>query len=131
MVLARAVARGPWDVNVQLLLKLIGTSMASGLERLSIVARLAELEERDRAGRCAPPTMACGISISRATSSTSRRAGRRCWATRTPGPTGVIDWRSLVHPDDMSRVQDAIRNHVSGTAPMFESVHRMRHRNGE
>ena len=37
----------------------------------------------------------------------------------------------LVHPDDMSRVQAAIRDHVAGKTPMFESVHRMRHRNGD
>ena len=44
---------------------------------------------------------------------------------------GGFDWRSLVHPDDSARVQAAIREHVAGKTPMFESVHRMRHRNGE
>ena len=41
------------------------------------------------------------------------------------------DWRSLVHPDDMSRVQ--ARSAITSPArrPIFESVHRMRHRNGE
>ena len=41
------------------------------------------------------------------------------------------DWRNLVHPDDMTRVQTAIRDHVAGKLPIFESMHRMRHRNGE
>ncbi|HEV7607004.1 MAG TPA: EAL domain-containing protein, partial [Steroidobacteraceae bacterium] len=41
------------------------------------------------------------------------------------------DWRSLVHPEDMSRVQSAIRDHVAGKSPLFESVHRMKHRNGD
>src|SRR5258708_9583366 len=44
---------------------------------------------------------------------------------------GSPDWRSLVHPDDLSRVQAAIRDHVAGKIPIFESTHRMRHRNGE
>src|SRR5205807_1986646 len=44
---------------------------------------------------------------------------------------GAPDWRSLVHPDDLSRVQTAIRDHVAGKTPIFESTHRMRHRNGE
>ena len=44
---------------------------------------------------------------------------------------GSPDWRSLVHPDDLSRVQAAIRDHVAGKTPIFESMHRMRHRNGE
>jgi PAS domain S-box-containing protein len=41
------------------------------------------------------------------------------------------DWRRLVHPDDMGRVQTMIREHIAGKSPMFESVHRMRHCNGE
>jgi diguanylate cyclase (GGDEF)-like protein/PAS domain S-box-containing protein len=50
-------------------------------------------------------------------------------------PTDAVldspDWRSLVHPEDMSRVQSAIRDHVAGKSPIFESVHRMKHRNGD
>ena len=42
-----------------------------------------------------------------------------------------FDWRTLVHPEDSVRVQNAIRDHVAGKTPMFESVHRMHHRNGE
>ncbi len=41
------------------------------------------------------------------------------------------DWRTLVHSDDMSRVQAAIRDHVAGKTPIFESLHRMRHATGE
>jgi PAS domain S-box-containing protein len=41
------------------------------------------------------------------------------------------DWRRLVHRDDMARVQALIRDHIAGKTPMFESVHRMRHTNGE
>jgi diguanylate cyclase (GGDEF)-like protein/PAS domain S-box-containing protein len=36
-----------------------------------------------------------------------------------------------VHPDDLNRVQTQIREHVAGKSSIFESVHRMRHRNGE
>ncbi|HEV3286422.1 MAG TPA: GAF domain-containing protein, partial [Steroidobacteraceae bacterium] len=44
--LAHAMPRGAWDVNLQLLMKLIGTSLATGLDRIRIEARLAKLEER-------------------------------------------------------------------------------------
>ena len=44
---ARTVERGAWDVNYQLLLKLIGTSLATGLDRLAMADRLAEMEERN------------------------------------------------------------------------------------
>ena len=46
MGLAHTMPRGPWDVNLQLLMKLIGTSLATGLERIRIEARLKKLEER-------------------------------------------------------------------------------------
>jgi len=44
--LAHTMPRGAWDVNQQLLMKLIGASLATGLERIRIEARLARLEER-------------------------------------------------------------------------------------
>jgi GAF domain-containing protein len=47
LALGQASGRGAWDVNYQLLLKLIGTSLASGLERMAMSARLTELTERN------------------------------------------------------------------------------------
>jgi diguanylate cyclase (GGDEF)-like protein/PAS domain S-box-containing protein len=41
------------------------------------------------------------------------------------------DWRQLVHPDDMVRVQGKIRDHLEGKTEIFESVHRMRHKSGD
>jgi diguanylate cyclase (GGDEF)-like protein/PAS domain S-box-containing protein len=41
------------------------------------------------------------------------------------------DWRRLVHPDDLARVQAMIRDHIAGKTQMFESVHRMRHVKGD
>jgi diguanylate cyclase (GGDEF)-like protein/PAS domain S-box-containing protein len=41
------------------------------------------------------------------------------------------DWYRLVHPDDMSRVQAKMREHLEGKTPLFESVHRMRHQSGD
>jgi diguanylate cyclase (GGDEF)-like protein/PAS domain S-box-containing protein len=130
VVIARSVVRGPWDVNVQLLLKLIGTSMASGLERLSIVARLAEIEERDALADAAANDGLWDFNFDTNELYLSPR-WKAMLGYEDTGPTGVIDWRGLVHPDDLSRVQDAIQKHVSGAAPIFDSVHRMRHCNGE
>ena len=36
------------------------------------------------------------------------------------GPTEIVDWRGMVHPDDLSRVQDAMFKHVSGALPLFD-----------
>ncbi len=44
--LANALPRGAWDVNLQLLLKLLGNSLGTGLEKLRIEQRLHKLEER-------------------------------------------------------------------------------------
>ena len=41
------------------------------------------------------------------------------------------DWYRLVHPDDMARVQAKMREHLEGKSEFFESVHRMKHQNGE
>src|SRR5580698_10352647 len=45
LAFARAMPQGPWDVNLRLLLKLVGTSLASGLDRLRMEQRLAKVEE--------------------------------------------------------------------------------------
>ncbi|MEM1440297.1 MAG: EAL domain-containing protein, partial [Pseudomonadota bacterium] len=41
------------------------------------------------------------------------------------------DWYRLVHPEDMSSVQSKMRDHLEGRSPLFRSVHRMRHCNGD
>ncbi|MET0280178.1 MAG: EAL domain-containing protein [Steroidobacteraceae bacterium] len=130
LVIARTGLRGPWDVNYQLLLKLIGTSLASGLERLEVGKRRSELAER--------------VDLIDATSNeglwdydfdTNRLYVSPRWkammgyAHLAPGES--VDWRGMVHPDDLQRVQDAMFQHVSGTTPLFESTHRMRHYSGE
>ncbi|HEY2591606.1 MAG TPA: EAL domain-containing protein [Steroidobacteraceae bacterium] len=130
LALARVQPRGPWDVNLQLLLKLAGSSLAAGLGRLKLADRLARLEERVVLSQAAANDGLWDFDVERNEVYFSPR-----WKTmlgyaeddRLDSP----DWRNLVHPDDMSRVQTAIRDHVAGKTPVFESVHRMRHRSGE
>ncbi|HXS29108.1 MAG TPA: EAL domain-containing protein [Steroidobacteraceae bacterium] len=130
LALARVQPRGPWDVNLQLLLKLAGSSLAAGLGRLKLADRFARLEERVVLSHAAGNDGVWDFDVERNEVYFSPR-----WKTmlgyseddRLDSP----DWRNLVHPDDMSRVQAAIRDHVAGKTPVFESVHRMRHRSGE
>src|SRR5690606_2054653 len=42
----------------------------------------------------------------------------------------LVDWPQLLHPDDTVRVSTASRAHLSGRAPPFHSVHRLRQRDG-
>ncbi len=122
--------REGWDVNLHLLLKLIGTSFASGLERMRVQKDLKSLQERND---LAMDTGNDGLWDFDAENN------RVYFSPRWKAMLGYADdemnnspdWRQLVHPDDMPRVQAAIRDHVAGKSPIFESIHRMRHRSGE
>jgi diguanylate cyclase (GGDEF)-like protein/PAS domain S-box-containing protein len=130
MGLANALPRGAWDVNLQLLLKLLGNSMGAGLERLRTEGRLHKLEERLELAQGAANDGLWDFDIESNEVHFSPR-----WKQMLGYPVDAQldspDWRSLVHPEDMSRVQSAIRDHVAGKSPLFESVHRMKHRNGD
>jgi diguanylate cyclase (GGDEF)-like protein/PAS domain S-box-containing protein len=128
--LANALPRGAWDVNLQLLLKLLGNSLGAGLERLRVEGRLNKLEERLELAQGAANDGLWDFDIESNEVHFSPR-----WKQMLGYPVDAQldspDWRSLVHPEDMSRVQSAIRDHVAGKSPIFESVHRMKHRSGD
>ncbi|HVP34628.1 MAG TPA: diguanylate cyclase, partial [Steroidobacteraceae bacterium] len=128
--LAHTLPRGAWDVNLQLLMKLIGTSLATGLERIRTEARLAKLEERTNLFQAAANDGLWDFDVESNEVFFSPR-WKAMLGYADEDMHGSPDWRSLVHPDDLARVQTAIRDHVAGKTPIFESTHRMRHRNGE
>ena len=128
--LAHTLPRGAWDVNLQLLMKLIGTSLATGLERIRTEARLAKLEERTNLFQAAANDGLWDFDVESNEVFFSPR-WKAMLGYADEDMRGSPDWRSLVHPDDLARVQTAIRDHVAGKTPIFESTHRMRHRNGE
>ena len=118
--------RGAWDVNLQLLMKLIGTSLATGLERIRIESRLAKLEERTTLSQASANDGLWDFDVESNEVYFSPR-WKAMLGYADEDMRGSPDWRSLVHPDDLSRVQAAIRDHVAGKIPTFESTHRMRH----
>ena len=120
----------PWDVSQQLLMKLIGTSLATGLERLRIEARLAKLEERNSLAQSAANDGLWDFDVENNEVYFSPR-WKSMLGYRDEDLRGSPDWSSLVHPDDLPRVQAALRDHIDGKTPNFESTHRMRHRSGE
>jgi diguanylate cyclase (GGDEF)-like protein/PAS domain S-box-containing protein len=127
---ARTIERGAWDVNYQLLLKLIGTSLATGMDRMAMATRLAEMDERNALIDAASNDGLWDFDFDSNELYLSPR-WKAMMGYDDIGPNEIVDWRGMVHPDDLSRVQDAMFKHVSGAVPLFESVHRMRHRNGE
>ncbi len=123
--------RDEWNADYKLLLKLIGSSMASGLERIEIQNDVAEREEmrqllmmtahegmwdfdaRNNAIRYSPQWKAM-MGYSDEELAQSRP-----------------DWSRLIHQEDLARVQAGLRKHLAGETELFESVHRVRRRDGD
>ncbi len=128
--IAGARPRDNWEVQLHLLMKLVGSSLATGLERIEIQAHLRDLEERNELAL---------YSANDGLWDFDTLNNRVYLSPRWKAMLGydeehveqAPDWRTLVHSDDMSRVQAAIRDHVAGKTPIFESLHRMRHATGE
>ncbi|MBM4197739.1 MAG: EAL domain-containing protein [Gammaproteobacteria bacterium] len=120
-----------WNADHQLLLKLLGSSLAAGLDRVNARDRLRELSERD------------DIMIGIANDGTwefDPVDGNTRFSPRWLSIMGyteadvrryAIDWRKLVHTQELPRVQAMLRDHIAGRIPVFESVHRMQRKDGE
>jgi diguanylate cyclase (GGDEF)-like protein/PAS domain S-box-containing protein len=112
------------------MLKLVGSSFATGLERLRVQRYLAKIEERNALSLPSANDGLWDFDVENNTVYFSPR-WRKMLGYDEHDPNVSPDWRRLVHPDDMARVQALIRDHIAGKTPMFESVHRMRHCKGD
>lgn len=128
--LANALPRSSWDVNLQLLLKLLGASLATGLDRIRIATRLAKIEQRDNLARQVANDGLWDFDVERNETYFSPR-WKVMLGYSADEQLAAPDWRALVHPDDLTRVQSGIQEHIAGKTPFFESTHRMKHRDGE
>jgi len=128
--LVYGLPRSNFDVNLQLLLKLLGSSLAAGLERVRLSLSLDRLEARSQLAELAANDGLWDFDVEAQQTYFSPR-----WRTMLGYDTVELksdfDWRTLVHPEDATKVQNAIRDHVAGKTQMFESTHRMHHRSGE
>jgi diguanylate cyclase (GGDEF)-like protein/PAS domain S-box-containing protein len=128
--IAGAQPRENWEVQLHLLMKLVGSSVATGLERIEIQRNLRDLEERNELALYSANDGLWDFDTLNNRVYLSPR-----WKAMLGYDEADVgrapDWRTLVHSDDMSRVQAAIRDHVAGKTPIFESMHRMRHATGE
>jgi len=128
--LANERAVESWDANLHLLMKLFGSSLAVGLERVGDRELLDELQERNSL-----VAMTANDGIWDFDGDTKRINLSHRWKTMlgydVDDEEVVLDWYHLVHPDDIARVQIQMREHLEGKTQFFESVHRMKHQNGE
>lgn len=120
-----------WDADFHLLLKLIGSSLACGIGRLHMEQRLSGVEERHDLASFSANDGIWDFDVRSNVVYFSPRWKHMLGYDPHELNGDMPDWRSLVHPDDMARVQASIRKHLEGKSELFESVHRMRHRNGE
>jgi diguanylate cyclase (GGDEF)-like protein/PAS domain S-box-containing protein len=117
-----------WSAEIQLALKLLGASCASGLERIELTEVLADVQERDRLVTNTANDGLWDYDV---------RENSMYFSPRWRAMLGyahdydVPEWRLLVHPDDLAHVQTHLREHLEGRTEIFESVHRMQHASGE
>jgi diguanylate cyclase (GGDEF)-like protein/PAS domain S-box-containing protein len=120
-----------WDADNKLLLKLLGSSLASGLEKIEIQNEVAERNElRDLVVGTAHDGMwdfDARENLIRFSDQWKAMMGYTDAELAKARP----DWRKLIHEDDLARVQSGLREHIAGNSEVFTSVHRMRRRDGE
>jgi diguanylate cyclase (GGDEF)-like protein/PAS domain S-box-containing protein len=128
MALCSMQSRESWDANLHLMLKLLGSSYASGLERSQYEAHCADAEERAELALYGANDGIWDFDLDKKVSYFSPRW--KAMLGYTDDELDLNDWQQFVHPEDLPRVHAALRDHLSGKEPMFESVHRLRHRDG-
>ena len=125
---ASHVPKEGWAADLHLALKLIGASCATGLERIRLKEELATVQERNN---LVTNTANDGLWDFDVRSNETYYSPRWRAMLGYDQDSDVPEWRALVHPDDMARVQGQIRDHLEGRTTLFESVHRMRHASSE
>ena len=129
--LANEHGKTGWDANLHLLIKLIGASLATGHERLRDREILDELRERNALISMTANDGIWDFDVESGKLSFSPRWKAMMGYQPEELDDDALDWHHLVHPDDMVRVQGRIKEHLEGKKPLFESVHRMRHKSGD
>ncbi len=129
MALCSSRPRETWDASLHLMLKLLGSSYAAGLERLQYRRDFADLQVRNELALHGATDGLWDFDL--ATHTVHYSARWKCMLGYADADLSTLDsWQSLVHPDDLARVESTLRDHLAGKEPIFESVHRLRHRDG-
>jgi PAS domain S-box-containing protein len=129
IALCSTLPRDSWDANLHLMLKLLGSSYATGIERVRYQRHLKQIEERDALALYGSNDGLWDFDLDRKTTYFSPR-WKSMLGYGDDEVEPLTDWQQLVHPDDLERVRAGLRDHLAGIEPLFESVHRLRHRDG-
>ncbi|MGI9291846.1 MAG: PAS domain-containing protein, partial [Gammaproteobacteria bacterium] len=120
-----------WEADQKLLLKLLGSSLASGLQRLNYEHAMLD---RSELRELITATAHDGVWDFDARNNVINFSPQ--WKAMMGYSDEELaesrpDWRKMIHPEDLARVQAGLRDHLAGESYVFESVHRMQHRNGD
>ena len=123
--------RDEWTADHKLLLKLLGSSLATGLERLETQQEIAEREELKQ---LLLVTAYEGVWDFDAINNAIHYSPQ--WKAMMGYSDADLenarpDWRRLIHQEDLARVQAGLRAHLAGDTEVFESVHRVQRRDGD
>ncbi|GMW06825.1 MAG: hypothetical protein AMXMBFR8_16210 [Nevskiales bacterium] len=120
-----------WNTDHQLLLKLLASSLAAGLERAQHRVALAEIAERDAAMIATANDGTWDFDPRDGVMHFSPRWLAIMGYTEDDMRRAPIDWRRLVHTEELPRVQAKLREHIAGSTQIFDSIHRMQRQDGE
>lgn len=121
--------RESWDADLHLALKLLGASYASGVTQLAYKRHFEDLRERSELALHGANDGLWDFDLEKQTAWFSPR-WQAMLGYAADELASLEDWQQLVHPEDLPRVHAALREHLEGKEPLFESVHRLRHRDG-
>jgi diguanylate cyclase (GGDEF)-like protein/PAS domain S-box-containing protein len=115
-----------WSCSVELL----AASYASSLERRQYAHHAAALEERSALALHGANDGVWDFDLVNGTAYFSPR-WKLMLGYSDEELSVLSDWRPLVHPQDLPKVQSLLSEHLAGKATKFESMHRVRHRDGD
>jgi diguanylate cyclase (GGDEF)-like protein/PAS domain S-box-containing protein len=120
-----------WEADHYLLLKLLGSSLVSGLERLFYEQELIERNEmRDMIVATAHDGMWNFDALNNVIHFSPQWKAMMGYSDEDLAESRP-DWRRMIHQEDLARVQAGLRAHLAGETDVFESTHRLQRRDGE
>ena len=120
-----------WEADNKLLLKLLGSSLASGLEKLEIQRDIAQREEMRQLVVATAHDGLWDFDAINNVIHFSPQWKAMMGYTDEDLADARPEWRRMIHSDDLARVQAGLREHISGNTDLFESIHRLQRRDGE
>ncbi len=119
------------DASLGLLLKLMATSLATGLERLHTRDTLRHVREQVELATFGANDGMWDWNVKAGTIYFSPRWKSMLGYDEGDFVDSMPHWRELIHPDDLPDVQALFRRHLRGESELFESTHRLKRKDGE